>query len=134
MVFGVLPQKEGRFGGDFIPSPSLADLLHNRLMAAGTEENLFPGAPSNSRGPHISVPGPFLGENGVGGTVSLLIGPIELLQLPDAGDNTGKSTRDRFLHLPHPLFGDMGGTEDHIEGLFLPGSQVAGSKGGQADL
>ena len=134
MVFSVLPQEEVRLGGDFIPGPALADLLHDGLVTAGAEENLFPGAPPDSGGPHIPVPGPFFGENGVGGAVSLLIGPVELLQLPDAGDDTCKGIGDRFLHLPHPLFGDMGGTEDHIEGLFLPGGQMAGGESGQADL
>ena len=134
VVFGVLPQEKDWLSGDFIAAPSLADLLHNGLVTVRTEESPFPAAPPDSGGPQVSVPGPFLGENGVGGAVALLIGPVELLQLPDAGDDTGKSTRNCFLHLPHPFFGDMRGTEDHIEGLFLPGSQVAGSKGGQTDL
>ena len=101
--------------------PSLADHFHDGILTVGTKKSLFSAAPLDSGGPQIPVPGPLFGEDGVGGAVSLFVGLVKFFQVPDAGDDAGKGVRDCFLHLSHPLFGDMGGAENHIEGLFLPG-------------
>ena len=99
-----------------------------RRIALNGKRLAIPRPVNDRRGPHVAIPGLFLGEDGETEFVPPLKHLVQVIQLRRGMDYGGEGIRYGLLQLTHPFLGHMGGAQDQVKSLAHLDGHLVGKK------